>query len=275
MAATLRRARGWGEWSVRFGPPPDGAGWVRCSEVSAEYLAWWEGEFAACVGSETGGVVPALASTTYVLKHYAALPGLLGAICFHLARRVPRLDRDAIAFHLGERHRYPARVALLDERFWCLPNDPKADDPAATVLPDEAALAARLRVEVRGHADAFLADYDPTVRLTRRHRYAAFFDGLDQWLWLAGRYAGDDRAGMADAHLVLPGGTAEFPEPSSVHAFVDGHGTVRVSRVRAACCNHYRLPGVDEPCLTCPRVSAEERVRRVADDEEAALASHR
>lgn len=272
LAATLGRAWGWGGRSVLMGRSIEGDGWVRCAEVTRQYLAGWEVGFTARVVADTRRPVPRITSTAYVLKHYAALPGLLGAICFHLDRRVPRLAREAIAFHPDEGYRYPRRLALLDERFWCLPTDPQADHPAATVLADEEALAARLRTEVRGHADDFLAGYVPMTRLARRHRLGVFFDGLDQWLWLAGRYSGHEHAGVADAHLVLPGGTAEFDEPSTVYAFVDGQGRPRASRVRTACCYYHRLPGGDA-CLTCPRITSEERLRRALEEEQAAPAS--
>lgn len=69
---------------------------------------------------------------------------------------VPRLDPASLAFHREPGNPIPDAYALLDERFWCLPDDPEATHPLATVVPDVDALTATLRTQVRAHADAFL-----------------------------------------------------------------------------------------------------------------------
>ena len=72
---------------------------------------------------------------------------------------------------------------MLDPRFWCLPEDPAADQPDATVVADQAALVAWLRAEVREHAHAFLATLHPAHRrLPRRALLGAFTDGVDTGL---------------------------------------------------------------------------------------------
>lgn len=251
---------------LRLGLPDDDADWVRCSDVldDPSFVPRWQAEAAAHLREEHA-TVPAVTPAAYVLSWYAEGPGMVGAVFFHLARRVPRLGPGALAFRRHVEERYAEGFALLDGRFWCLPDDPAADHPDATVLPDVGALAWRLRAEVRAHADAFLAGYVPGARLPRRSLLGSFFDALDGGLWSAGEQTGDEAAGLRDAALVLPGRTAEFGGASAMYRFTDVRGREHVSRHRAACCYFYRLSGADHPCFTCPRTTDEERVTRAAE----------
>ena len=129
------------------------------------------------------------------------MPAELGGALFRLARRVPRLDRDAVAFRLAA-EAYPDAYALLDARFWCLPTDPAADHPDATAVADEPALAAVLHAQVRAHADAFLAEHPSRGRLPRRALLGAFTDGVDTGLWLGGDPTPERL--LPDAALALP-----------------------------------------------------------------------
>ncbi|GEL20589.1 (2Fe-2S)-binding protein [Pseudonocardia asaccharolytica] len=257
---------------IRTGPGFAGSepGWTRCSQVDAAFVADWERATTATLPGRYGASHPATAAA-YVLHWYAAVPGLAGAALFRHARRVPRLDRDALAFHREPDNPVPNRTSLLDERFWCLPDDPAAGDPAATVVPDETALAAVLRAQVRLHADAFLAGYVPGAPLPRRARLGAFFDALDTGIWRGAD--GTNRcpdpvtvaATLEEAALVLPGGTPEFPGPSTVHILRDALGRTRLSRRRASCCFYFKVSPDGSACVTCPRTSAAERAQRYAD----------
>ena len=140
-----------------------GPGWIRCADVDAGFVTRWERDVAAEHVREYGRSHPS-AAAGYVLGWYAGIPAGLGGALFRLDRRVPRLHRSAVAFRLAP-EAYPEASALLDARFWCLPDDPGAGHPDATVVADEAALAAVLRAEVRGHADAFLETYPAHGRL--------------------------------------------------------------------------------------------------------------
>ena len=161
-----------------------GPGWTRCADVDAEFVTRWEQAVCAQHVREFGRSHPA-ATAAYVLGWYAGVPAGLGGALYRLARRVPRLDRDAVAFRLAA-EAYPDAYALLDARFWCLPTDPAADHPDATPVADEPALAAVLRAQVRAHADAFLAEHPSRRRLPRRALLGAFTDGMDTGLWLGG-----------------------------------------------------------------------------------------
>ena len=189
-----------------------GPGWTRCAEVDAAFVTRWEQAVAAQHVHEFGRSHPTTAAG-YVLGWYAGVPAGVGGALFRLARRVPRLDRDAVAFRLAA-EAYPDAYALLDARFWCLPTDPAADHPDATAVRDEPALAAVLRAQVREHADAFLAEHPTRGRLPRRALLGAFTDGVDTGLRLGGD-ATPERL-LPDAALALPAGPSPLPA-STLH----------------------------------------------------------
>ena len=241
------------------------AGWTRCADVDAGFLAAWENRIEDYVARAYGRSHPMTVSG-YALEWYAGLAGLLGGACFRQARRVPRLGRAALAFRCHPEDEYPDSIALLDSRFWCLPNDPAADHPDATVVADDDALAAVLRAQVRSHADDFFRAYAGRARLPRRHKLGAFFDGLDTGVW----YGGDPEVGAADEVLrlgatVLPGATAEFGDQSSIHLLTDRRGRTHLSRRRVGCCYYFKVADDEQACSTCPRVDDATRAARYAE----------
>ena len=266
LAETVAAADALNEWlHVRLGWPDEADGWTRCADVDANFLAAWEDRIEGYVARAYGRSHPMTVSG-YALDWYAGLAGLVGGACFRQARRVPRLGRAALAFRCHPEDEYPDSVALLDRRFWCLPDDPEADHPDATVVGDEAALAPVLRAEVRSHADDFFTAYAGRARLPRRHKLGAFFDGLDTGVW----YGGDPESGAAEEVLrlgttVLPGATAEFADKSSIHLLIDRRGRTHLSRRRVGCCYYYKVADDEQACSTCPRVDDETRALRYAE----------
>lgn len=231
-------------------------GWVRCADLTAADIAAWEGAVAEQLVRQHGRSDPQTAAS-YVLCWYAAVPSLVGGAFFRLARRVPRLGPCDLAFHRAPQG-HPDGVALLDERFWCLPSDPATDDPRATTVADEVRLAGVLRAEVRRHADAFLTWYRPGARLPRRSLLGAFFDGLDTGVGCGGT----GWEALAACAAVLPGHTAEFRDATTTFAIVGENGLPRLTRRRLCCCFYYRV--ADELCETCPRLTRSDRNRPTA-----------
>lgn len=266
LASTVATVDGLQEWlDVRLGWPEDSAGWVRCTDVDAGFLAGWEARIGAHLTRTYGRSHPQTRSG-YALDWYAGVAGVVGGACFRQARRVPRLDRAAMAFRCHADEEYPEAVALLDARFWCLTSDADAGHPDATVVADEPALAAALRAQVRAHADDFLAAYAGGARLPRRQRLGAFFDSLDLGVW----YGGDAGVDAADEVLglgatVLPGATAEFADRSTVHRLTDQRGREHLSRRRVGCCYYFKVADDGRACITCPRVDDATRAARYTE----------
>lgn len=246
---------------LHLGIPANEQGWVRCTDALAdpEFGSRWQSDIAAHLATEHASVPP-ITAAAYALSWYAGVPCRVGGVFFHLARRVPRLGPDAVAFRRHPDEHWPDACALLDHRFWCLPDDPAATDADATVVDDERTLAAVLRTQVRAHADAFLSVYAPGARLPARSLLGAFVDALDGAVWAVAEQSGDEVAGMRDATLLLPGRTSEFRAASSLYRFTDLHGRAHVSRRRVACCFYYRLPGAADACFTCPRTGDDGRL---------------
>nr|WP_073480294.1 (2Fe-2S)-binding protein [Streptoalloteichus hindustanus] len=263
---------------LRLGLPAsagDGAGsdqWVRCADLLANpagFLTWRErlGSWLAATYDLTE--VPERTTAGYVLSWYLHVPAVLGATLFHTARRVPSLRPEDLAFRVADGRAHPDGVALLAGGFACLPDDPAAGLPDSTVVADEQALAALLRARYVGHAARFVAAFGPTARFGRRMLWAAATDALDGAAWLAGRALHDEGGGVANAALLLPDArdvTSGDPltSGSTLCAVTDATGRTAWTRRRESCCFHYVLPNA-EACVTCPRVSDEERARRALE----------
>jgi hypothetical protein len=262
LAATVERASDAHDWlSIVLGQPSQ-PGWRRCSSVDNAAIAEWETTVAQG-HRELFGRTHAMAAASYVLTWYADIASSVGALCFLLDRRVPRLDPGRLAFHRSQVG-YPDTIAVLDPRFWCLPTDADADHPDATAVADEDALARMLRGQVRAHADQFLATYRPGARLPRRTLLGAFFDGLDCGFSPSrtGRVSPEEV--IATARRVLPGATDEFTEASSYYLAADPTGRQHLARRRVSCCYYFKV-GDDGACTSCPRTSDAERAVRLAD----------
>lgn len=264
LAARLDGVAAW--LSVRRGFP-SGPGWARCSDVLADpgALPRWLGGVARAVQAQNGGWVPPLVTpASYLMGWYLDVPAYTGGLAFGVARRVPDLDQGSLAVHLAPGG-WPDGVALLGDRFACLPDDPDADHPAADVVRDERALAQVLRDRVAAHARAFHSVYRPPVKIGSRQRWGMLTDVLDTALWTSGVQTGDEERGVRDAGLVLDGVHPPFTSGSRVYRLVDGCGRPRWTRRRESCCFLFHVPGA-QACFTCPRVGDDERVARATDE---------
>lgn len=234
---------------VRFGLPATTGDWQLCSDVLADASSFdtWRKALGVWLADEHGASSDR-ATAGYVMGWYLGVAGGLAGLLFHSARRVPSLRPSDLAFRIADDGRPDvAGVALLSDEFACLPDDPAGNHPAATVVADEAALAAVLRARYVAHAASFVAAYAPTVRLGRRTLWAAATDALDKGAWLAGRMCGDEATGVSDAAMLLPEKIEPFTSASTLR-MVDGEWT----RKRESCCFTYVLPNA-EACDTCPR----------------------
>ena len=238
-----------GRVEIRHGMPAT-PGWVTCASFLAtpDAFARWRAALARWLRAEYDES-PDQTTAGYVMTWYMTVPAYVAALLFHHERRVPSLRPADLAFRTAYPRPHPGSVAALSPGFACLPDDPAADSPDALVVPDEAALAALLRGRYIEHARRFVEAYGPQVRFGKHTLWAAATDALDSSLWQAGRYAGDEGAGVLDAALVL--GTREKPltSGSTLRPGEDGW-----TRRRESCCFHYLLERGQGACGTCPRV---------------------
>jgi len=209
-----------------------------------------------------------MASAGYVLGWYAFLPGLLGGRCFARARRVPRLDAGALAFRRDADH-WPDAVALLDERFWCLPSD----EAPATRRPSSSPTRPSWPVCC---APRCAPTPTPSSPATARA------PGCPVMACLARSSTASTRAcaaatppgrtpalpALADTARVLPGGTPEFADASTVGLLTDDHGRTHLIRTRVSCCYYDKLPGDHVACFGCPRTPDGEWAARAAGRDE-------
>lgn len=242
---------------VRVGLPQDSTGWVNCAELlsAPDGFTLWRQELAGWL-HDRYNEAPERTTAGYVMSWYLGVPGYLAALLFHHERRVPSLRPEHLAFHKARPRPHPDSIAVLDESFVCLPDDPAAGTPNATVVPTEKALAAVLRGRFTAHAARFVSAFAGTVRFGRHTLWAAATDALDHSMWLVGRYAGDETAGVLDANLLLPDRFAPLTSASTLRPVVDDQGRTGWTRRREACCFHYLMDAGQGVCETCPRVCA-------------------
>jgi hypothetical protein len=262
----VRLRYGWPtETSVTDADDTDDSGgtWVRCADLLADPapLADWTRRLADWLDREYGEA-PDRTVAGYLLSWYLTVPAQVGALLFHTTRRVPLLDPASLAVRFGPDHPRPDAIALLDDRFACLADDPAATDPAATPVADDAALAAVLRERYAAHAQRFLtAVAGPSVnqpvcsvRLGRRTLWALATDALDGAFWRIGQFCGNEGAGAANAALALPAVLPPFTSASTLRPVDPDSVTEGWTRRRDSCCFHYVLRDGMGPCATCPRV---------------------
>jgi hypothetical protein len=232
---------------IRFGTPsPD---WTTCSDLLAEPARFdlWRKDLAEWM-VEQYGESDDRATAGYIMGWYLHIPGTIAGLLFHTARRVPTLKPADIAFRTNADGRpHPDGISVLSDEFACLPDDPASNHPAATVVANEAALAALLRARYAAHAAQFVASFGQVVRFGRRTLWAAATDMLEYGAWAAGRVCGDENGGVTDAALILPEKLDPFVSASTLHLTTEGW-----KRKRNSCCFHYVLPEA-EPCTACPR----------------------
>lgn len=242
-------------------------GWVTCQELvdePAEVRRWGDGlatHLAELYPDATAAAVR-LTAAACVLDSYAYAPGFLVGAMVHVAQRVPHVAPELVAVRRHPTEHWISGVAVLDDRFWCLPGDPDADHPAATVVTSPEALADEARREVLDHATGFLATYDPGVGLGRRARVWFFLDSLDSAPWIAAEHLPPLDSCLATSALLLPGLPSGVTHRSRLYPLTDARGRTHVTRRRLSCCRSHL---VDDACMDCPRTNDARRLELAAE----------
>lgn len=191
------------------------------------------------------------------LHRYAWPACLLFTVPWLLARRVPRLPADRVAFH-----RTRGLMSVRVEDFACLPDDPAAALPGARVVPDEEALRAEVRAAVAEHLGPVLEGFGPRMRRGRRALWGMVTDEVVESLWYAGQLLGEEGRARAELDLLLPGANAPYTGGSGFRTLTGPAGEELPTRNRVGCCLFYTIRPEDT-CVTCPRTCDADRVARL------------
>ncbi|WP_030234178.1 (2Fe-2S)-binding protein [Streptomyces sp. NRRL S-350] len=226
--------------------PSAADGWYSGAEIAADeraLAAVLAGEEAR-IAAEHGRSPRPHVTASRLLHHYVWSACLIVAGPWHLARRVPVVDPGDLWLHAPT-----GALALRPREHVALPGD------------DE--LRAELRAAVVAHVGPVLTAF---ARPTRRHDRALWgmvTDDLASALWYLGRMLGEEDAAVAAAGAVLPGGTQPLPGAADFRRLHTPDGRGHHTRTRLGCCLYYAVEPAAAACLTCPRTSDDERLRRL------------
>ncbi|MBO8195378.1 iron-sulfur protein [Streptomyces oryzae] len=193
------------------------------------------------------------------LHGYAWSVALLMSGSWYLERRVPRVRPGDIRVDLET-----GAVGIAPgQSFSCLADDEAArHSPGARVLVDEEALRAELRSAVADHMRPLLTAFAPEVRRGPRALWGMVEDDLVSGIWYLGRMLGQEEDAVRAATELLPGPVPPFPGGAAFRYLTSASGRSFPTRTRVGCCLYYTI-GTAQPCLTCPRTSDGERLRRL------------
>ncbi|MEW2396223.1 (2Fe-2S)-binding protein [Streptomyces sp. NPDC046862] len=238
---------------------PRGDGWVpaaRLAEGGADldaFLAWDDEQVLRDYGQR--GRPDVIAS--FGLHRYAWSACLLFTVPWFLARRVPRIPVEHVAFQRTE-----GRLAVRVDAFSCLPDDPAADLPGARVVPDEEALRAEVRAAVAEHVEPVLAGFGPRMRRRGRALWGMATDEVVEGLWYVAQLLGEEERARRELELLLPGTTKPYVGSAAFRELTGPGGESLPTRDRVSCCMFYTLRPEDT-CPSCPRVCDAERVAKL------------
>ncbi|MEU4114449.1 iron-sulfur protein [Kitasatospora sp. NPDC028055] len=232
------------------------------------------------IAAEHGRAPRPHVTASRLLHHYAWSVCLLIAGPWHLARRVPAVDPADLWLHAPT-----GELALRPRGHVTRPGD------------DE--LRAELRAAVVAHLEPVLAAFAGPTRRRDRALWGMVTDDLASAVWYLGRMldaqddaaagataggakargatavgataggvrgggvtGGEDAAVVAAAAL-LPGGTLPLPGAADFRRLRTPDGQDHHTRTRLGCCLYYAVGPEALACLTCPRTTDEERIRRL------------
>ena len=252
----------------------DGDGWVRLT--AARDHEWLVARIARLAEGGEHGPRPLAVAGAYFGGDLSWQIAATAALLLHSDRRALDVSLENLAVRIDD-DGWPSRLAVVEERFACLPEDPAAGSEGVTVVADRAALVAFL-------ADAIVEAMEPVLRSVRAlSRYGqpglwgALADHVANVAWNL-KEAGADAAEL-DAAWVT---TEELVDALQARQrwlkvrprrfrLSTEEGPVYLP-MRGTCCLYYKTPeskaaeaaaGGGGLCTTCPLRTDDERVALV------------
>lgn len=262
LATTLARlalATGEGglDLSARLGWP-EGSDWTTAAGLSADPNLL--GTLIERIERGCGIEDRAYAGTS-LLRSYLWRILTTSVATFLTERRLPDLRAENVALHFGDGG-FAEGLAFVSPRFFALPEDPEAGHPLAAVLLSEKEFLYHVREALAAtHLPALIpALRSLRVRRGKRSLWDASADVCAEAFLFVGQSLGREEEALSFAQELLSG-PPPLSGPTSFFV-LEQDGEKRTSRVRSTCCLYYKLG--NGPCLTCPRLTDEERRARLA-----------
>ena len=191
------------------------------------------------IAMEHGTAPPAHVAASRLLHDYLWSVSLLISGHWYLTQQVPELLASDLWIDPPT-----ADLALRPGR--CAPGGPDA-----------------LRDAVVAHLEPVIAAFQPFTKRGPRALWGMVADDLVSGIWYLARMLGEEARGIELASAVLAGDQPRLPGSANFRLLSDGEARARWTRTRLGCCLYYAI-GPTESCLTCPRTSDAERIRRLA-----------
>lgn len=254
LAATMRRVAVSNPFvHVRLGRP-EAADWLPASDLVLPDAPHLNHLLAAVKGawSTNRRDVPA----SFFVHGYSWLLAAVGVGAYLVDRRVPMLDTASTLFRFDTTGK-AAGMALLRDQCLVLPNDPAADDPAATVVVDADQLRGALRAMIETHLAPLIAAVRSRSSLGTR---AMWLLAADNIAWTVVHHAEAAREQVSCGAEVAAFTQAVGSPLRGRTAVVEVRRGDQRGRfvARGSCCLAYKLEG-GAHCDACPLLPAEER----------------
>lgn len=258
LAQTLERVGELNEYlNVRLGAP-SGEGWVPASELAYEDSPHLD-PFLERVGAEHETEDRSVMAS-FFFGYYNWQVAAPAIISYLTESRVPDVSATNLALHVNEAGRVDD-LAVLEEKFAALPDDPASKRPGATVVDDGDALRRYfLDRLIEGHLAPLVELLRTRTPLGRRALWAAVADRCASTvIWLTRQLGKEDLCPGEVEALV-----GEPPlEGKTGVMYVEHAGRTEMFLRRGSCCFYYKL--AREHCATCPLLPLEERERRLRE----------
>ncbi|HEV2527016.1 MAG TPA: (2Fe-2S)-binding protein [Thermomicrobiales bacterium] len=249
--------------SVRFHPETDLPSLTTLLGAGGAGVHTQLSNMSTYLGTDDGDILVSLGAMSFPhLVASVAMAAVFGA------GRLPDASPETTCYAFAE-YGYPTSIEFRSSGFLCLPDDPDAAHPDATVVPDRAALIDAMRDSITSHVEPVLGVFRSrkarvglaTLRRTAREccmsaltDVAAGLGRIDQ---LDADIAEVFQRGGSDNPLLL----RTLP---MLREYPTGSGVRKAGVEITTCCLRFRIPGRGT-CPACPNQPAEEREARMAE----------